>query len=154
MKKRVYIETTIPSFYFETRTEPDMVARKNWTREWWDNRSSDFECVTSISVIEELEKGTHTHKNQTLELINELPLLPVKDTIVEVVEAYVKNHVMPKNPQGDALHLALASFYNCHFLLTWNCRHLANANKFEHIRYMNTILGLYSPILTTPFELL
>ncbi|MBD3374829.1 hypothetical protein GF406_07340 [candidate division KSB1 bacterium] len=50
MKKRVYIETTIPSFYFETRTEPDMVARKNWTREWWDNRSSDFECVTSITV--------------------------------------------------------------------------------------------------------
>ncbi len=124
------------------------------THEWWGNRSSDFECATSISAIEELEKGTHPHKNQTLELINELPLLPVKDTIVEVVEAYVKNHVMPKNPQGDALHLALASFYNCHFLLTWNCRHLANANKFEHIRYMNTVLGLYSPILTTPFELL
>jgi predicted nucleic acid-binding protein len=154
MKKRVYIETTIPSFYFETRTEPEMVARKNWTREWWDNRSSDFECVTSISVIEELEKGTHPHKNKTLELINELQLLPVKDTIVAIVEAYVKNHVMPKDPQGDALHLALASFYNCHFLLTWNCKHLANANKFEHIRYMNTVLGLYSPILTTPFELL
>jgi hypothetical protein len=61
---------------------------------------------------------------------------------------------MPKDPKGDAIHLALASYHHSHFLLTWNCIHLANANKFEHIRHANTILGLYFPTLTTPFELL
>jgi hypothetical protein len=61
---------------------------------------------------------------------------------------------MPNNPVGDALHLALASYHKCDFLLTWNCKHLANANKFHHIRRVNTILGLYAPLLVTPLELL
>ena len=61
---------------------------------------------------------------------------------------------MPNDPVGDALHLALASYYKCDFLLTWNCRHLANANKFDHIRRINTLLGLFVPSLVTPLELL
>jgi hypothetical protein len=52
------------------------------------------------------------------------------------------------------LHLALASYHKCDFLLTWNCRHLANANKFGHIRRVNTMLGLFVPLLVTPLELL
>ncbi|MBA7541756.1 hypothetical protein ES705_34072 [subsurface metagenome] len=60
---------------------------------------------------------------------------------------------MPIDSKGDALHLALASYHHCHFLLTWNCSHLANANKFEYIRHINTTLGLFVPILTTPVEL-
>jgi hypothetical protein len=62
--------------------------------------------------------------------------------------------VMPANPAGDALHLALASFHKCDFLVTWNCQHLANANKFGHIRRVNTMLGLFVPALVTPLELL
>ena len=61
---------------------------------------------------------------------------------------------MPDDPVGDALHLAIASYHKCDFLLTWNCRHLANANKFGHIRRVNTLLGLYVPLLVTPLELL
>ena len=61
---------------------------------------------------------------------------------------------MPKDPGGDAIHLALASYHHCHYLLTWNCNHLANANKFEHIRHVNILLGLFVPILTTPIELM
>lgn len=61
---------------------------------------------------------------------------------------------MPANPAGDALHLAVASVQRCDFLVTWNCRHLANANKFGHIRRVNTLLGLYVPTLVTPLELL
>jgi hypothetical protein len=61
---------------------------------------------------------------------------------------------MPKYPLGDALHLAIASYYKCDFLLTWNCRHLANANKFGHIRQVNVMLGLYVPLLVTSLELM
>ena len=61
---------------------------------------------------------------------------------------------MLADPRGDALHLALASFYKCDFLLTWNCTHLANANKFGHIRRINVMLGLNVPLLVTPLELL
>jgi hypothetical protein len=61
---------------------------------------------------------------------------------------------MPRSPVGDALHLALASYHRCDFLVTWNCKHLANAGKFAHIRRVNGLLGLFVPLLVTPLELL
>ena len=154
MKKRVYIETTVPSFYYEKRKSPEMAARRLWTVEWWDDQKHRYELVTSVPVIEELERGNHPRKAEALELISNLALLPIEEEIYGIVDAYIEHKVMHKAPRGDALHLALASYHRCHFLLTWNCAHLANANKFEHIRHVNILLGLYVPVLTTPVELL
>lgn len=111
-----------------------MVARRDWTRSWWDNDQSSFELRTSEAVIDELERGNHPVKDDALALIADVERLPITPAIGEIVEAYIQHRVMPKDPVGDALHLALASYHKCDFLLTWNCRHLANANKFDHIR--------------------
>ncbi|MFC1672233.1 type II toxin-antitoxin system VapC family toxin [Planctomycetota bacterium] len=154
MRQRVYIETSVPSFYHEVRPEPEMVARRQWTREWWESCAEEYELVTSIPVLEELERGKHPAKKDALALVADLPILPIEDPIEEIVDTYIQRHVMPKDPRGDALHLALASYHRCQFLLTWNCEHLANANKREHIRHVNTLLGLPVPILATPLELL
>ncbi|HXG06812.1 MAG TPA: type II toxin-antitoxin system VapC family toxin [Nitrososphaera sp.] len=150
MRQRIYIETTIPSFYYEVRTEP--LARRNWTRNWWDNQRHAYELVTSAAVLDELEAGTFPNQDQALDLLAEMPLAPVEPAITEIVEAYIQRLVMPQDPTRDALHLA--SFHKCDFLLTWNVRHLANANKFVHIRRLNTLLGLFTPTLITPLELL
>jgi predicted nucleic acid-binding protein len=131
-----------------------MVARKDWTREWWDDHRHGFDLVTSEAVIDELEKGTFPQKAEALALIETVPLVDISEAIADIASAYVQHKVMPADPAGDALHLALASFHKCDFLLTWNCRHLANANKFAHIRRVNGILGLFVPTLVTPLELL
>ncbi len=131
-----------------------MVARREWTIEWWDHHSQGYELVTSLFVIEELKRGGHPEKQKTLDLISGLSILPVEDYVYEMIDTYVKNFVMPRDTIGDAAHLAMASFHSSHFLLTWNCMHLANANKFEQIRHFNNILGVYSPTITTPLELL
>jgi predicted nucleic acid-binding protein len=154
MKRVVYIETTIPSFYQEVRTEPEMIARRNWTREWWNNQREHYQLVTSIAVIEELERGDYPNKEKILNLVADIPLLSINTEIHDIVETYIKRKLMPADILGDALHLATASFHGCDFLLTWNCKHLANANKFSHIRRLNTLLGLYVPALITPVELL
>lgn len=154
MKKIVYVETSIPSFYQEIRTEPEMIARRNWTREWWDNQREHYQLVTSMAVIEELERGDYPNKERTVELVADIPLLSINTEIHEIVETYIRRKLMPADVMGDALHLATASFHGCDFLLTWNCKHLANANKFSHIRRLNTLLGLYVPALITPVELL
>ena len=133
MKPSVYIETTIPSFYHEVRTEPEMIARRVWTREWWDNHRARYEVFTSEAVIEELEIGTFPEKDNALALVAPLSLLAVSEAIADAVAVYIAHYVMPADPAGDALHLAIASFHKCDFLLTWNCQHLANANKFGHI---------------------
>ena len=110
--------------------------------------------VTSPAVIDELERGEYPSRDDCLNLIEPLELLEITPAVLDVVETYISRHVMPADPAGDALHLAVASVHRCDFLVTWNCRHLANANKFGHIRRVNTLLGLYVPSLVTPLELL
>jgi hypothetical protein len=153
-KPVIYIETTIPSFFHDVRTTPDIVARREWTRRWWSGALARYSLVTSEAVIEELEEGIPEHAGERLALVANLPLLRFEPAIAEIVETYVRHKVMPANTHGDALHLALASYHKCDFLLTWNCLHLANANKFGHIRRVNTLLGLFIPALVTPLELL
>ena len=109
MRKRVYIETTIPSFYYEIRSTPDMVARHAWTRDWWDNQSFHYDLVTSAAVIEELSQGSYPSKEQALALISHVPLLLTVAAIDAIVETYSAHYVMPRNSLGDALHLALVS---------------------------------------------
>jgi len=153
-KPRVYIETTIPSFYHEVRAAPDIVARRDWTRRWWDGAMDRYELVTSPAVLDELAGGLPERGAMRLDLVRDLPLLPIEPAILEIVQSYIRYRLMPADPGGDAMHLALASYHKCDFLVTWNCQHLANANKFGHIRRVNTMLGLFVPALVTPLELL
>ncbi len=154
MKPKVYIETSIPSFYYEIRTEPEIIARRNWTHQWWNDYQQNYEIVSSDAVVDELNKGDYPTKASALEFVNKLPLLPFEEDISEIVQNYIQHKLMPKDPLGDALHLALTSYHKCDFLLTWNCRNLANANKFVPIKHINTLLGLYVPTLVTPLELI
>ena len=148
-----YIETTIPSFYHEVRTEPAMVARRDWTRRWFDAVIKTDRIVSSAAVLDELRRGDFPSRDQCVAMLGSIEMLELNDPVFEIVEAYLANKLMPADPIGDALHLALASYHRCDFLVTWNCQHLANANKFGQIRRVNGILGLFVPELVTPMEL-
>lgn len=149
-----YLETTFFSFYHDERATPAIVAMRDWTRQFWNERCDHYELVTSAAVRDELRKGGAHHKILALDLALTVPVVPSGDEIAAIVQFYVRHKIMPEDPAGDALHLALASFHECDYLVTWNCRHLANANKFGHIRQINTMLGLKTPELVTPPELM
>ena len=107
-----------------------------------------------VAVETELGAGDFPHKSDMIELASRFPLPDVNDSVIETVQACIANHVMPNDPGSHAFHLAIASFHRCEFLVTWNCKHIANANKFGPIRRINGILGLGNPALVTPLELL
>jgi predicted nucleic acid-binding protein len=151
---QVYVETTIPSFYHTTRSGAEALARRAWTRRWWMAARERYSLVTSEAVLLELRSGQYPSQEAALELAQDLPLLEITPAVAEIVDAYVRHRLMPADPSFDALHLALASYHECEFLVTWNCQHLANANKYGHIRRVNSLLGLYIPVLATPLELL
>jgi predicted nucleic acid-binding protein len=151
--KTVYIETTIPSFYHETREDAIFAAMRQWTREWWSEEINNYHCFTSDAVINEIESGDHPEKMSKFGLLESVALLDITWEIEEIVEVYISNYLMPKDELGDALHLAIASYHKIDFLLTWNCKHLANANKRDHIRRINERLKLFTPELVTPLEL-
>ncbi len=154
MAETVYVETSIFSFYCERRSDPTAVAMRDWTRSWWDNYRYRYSIATSTAVLAELDTGSLPHRADALEMATTLPAVAPDERIARIVDVYIEHHVMPRNPLGDALHLALASYHKFDYLLTWNCEHLANANKVGHIRWANTLLGLYVPMLITPLQLM
>ena len=154
MKPVVYIETTIPSFYHEERDDAEAVARRIWTRRWWDQRRERYELVTSPATLAELDQAPEPKRSRALGILAGIPTVDILPCIDDIVAHYIERRLMPTDPVGDALHLALASYHQCNFLLTWNCQNLANAAKFHHIRVVNNLLGLDVPILTTPAQLL
>ena len=150
----LYLETTIFSFYYDTRPEAEIVARRNWTKEFWEACRNSYEFVTSTAVLRELERGSKPHKVDALNLALTLPAVSPDDAVDEIVRVYQRHKLMPLDPSGDVLHLALACYHGHDFLVTWNCQHLANASKTDHIRRVNALLDLPTPKLVTPLELL
>ena len=151
MKKKVYLDTTIPSYFFDSRPEIEFLIKI--TKRWWNEESNKYIVVTSEGTINELSKGSYPNKEKILDFSLKLKILPFTEEIIEISQIYVDNSLMPNNLEGDAMHLAYASYYKTDFLLTWNCNHLANANKRNHIRFLNTRLGLFIPEIITPLEL-
>jgi hypothetical protein len=151
MKPTVYLETTIPSYYCDDRAElATHIAR---TREWWDRERQDYECFISEVVLSELGEGQYPNKRECLGLVGGLPELAVTEEVERIAAVYQVRKVMPRFPVRDALHVALASHYRMDFLLTWNCQHLANANKTRHLQQLNVELGLGVPQIVTPEQL-
>lgn len=81
-------------------------------------------------------------------------MLEINADVLEIARIYVDHLLMPEDAEGDALHLAIASYHDMDVLLTWNCKHLANPNKFGHIDKVNRQLGLAVPLITTPLNYL
>lgn len=152
MRASVYIDTTIPSYYVDTR--PSLTVHIERTRAWWDQERHGYHVFISPFVWRELQEGDYPNKADALNLVQSVEVLSPSPRIEEIVQAYVANRLMPASDVRDAFHLAFASYYKMDYLLTWNCAHLANVNKRRHIATLNQRLGLFVPIILTPLELL
>jgi predicted nucleic acid-binding protein len=151
MKETVYIDSTIPSYYHDTRES--IATFSEITRRWWSEMSGYYKVFISDAVVQELRRGDYPNKGKIMRFASDLVLLPISADIEQIVECYIANYVMPESSIGDATHLAYSSFYGIDYLRTWNCNHLANANKRKHIRVVNGRLGLRTPEIITPLEL-
>ncbi|MFH0982558.1 MAG: type II toxin-antitoxin system VapC family toxin [Planctomycetota bacterium] len=154
MALSVYIETTIPSFYHETRQSRIILTWRDVTRRWWDRYRAEYRLFTSEYVLEELRHAPDQKAEQAIALLEGIPVLEEPSGLIEAAEYYVQHRLMPVEAGGDAVHLAMASLHHMDYLLTWNCQHLANANKIQHIAVLNGRLGLPVPVITTPLTLM
>jgi len=151
MKPTVYLDTTIPSYFFDERES--LKLHIDATQQWWHEERNNFDLWISEETINEITSGNYPRKDDIINFISTIPVLFPDPQIIEIAQIYLDNYLMPQVLKGDALHLAYASFYKIDFLLTWNCNHLANANKRKHIRVINTRLNLPVPEIITPLEL-
>jgi predicted nucleic acid-binding protein len=155
MRPKVYLETTVPS-YLAARPSRDLrvAAHQEITRDWWESRRSDFDLYISELVLEEVRAGDGQLAGRRLELLAGLPILPATSEILELAKELITKGPLPRKAAGDSVHIAVAAVYGCEYLLTWNCRHIANAELFRAIRRVIDEYGYDVPILCTPEELL
>jgi len=149
-RKTVYIETSVPSAYVDRRDDVVSQFQRHQTRLWWRTERTGFAVHSSELVRLELENGSFPGKTLAIRLMDRLDSLPVTDEVIGVAKVYQEHLVMPRGEGGDAFHLALACVHEVDYLLTWNCRHLANTNKIQHIQAINLRLGLMTPVILTP----
>jgi len=88
MSALIYIETSVPSFYYETQPDRDLQARRDWTRQWWALPKFDQELVIGLPVISELEETPPPKRDKAIALTAQLRLLRYIAEIAEIVDVY------------------------------------------------------------------
>lgn len=155
MKPKVYIETSVVS-YLANRASRDVVisAHQTLTAEWWHDRSRAFERVVSSLVVREAGAGEGESASKRLEAISALPVLAVDQAALALAQRLVEPGPIPAAAKADALHVAVAAVNGVDYLLTWNCKHLANAALRERIARLVEEAGYRCPVICTPEELM
>jgi hypothetical protein len=154
MKASVYLETSVIS-YLAARPSRDLIvaAHQQITVEWWEVRDS-WELSISALVVSEAGSGDGEAAGRRLALLQRLPLLTLNDAALDLTEQLLAKAALPAKAREDALHIAIAAVHGMDYLLTWNCKHIANAVKRPTIEAVCETSGYRPPIICTPEELL
>ncbi|MCP4697747.1 MAG: type II toxin-antitoxin system VapC family toxin [Gammaproteobacteria bacterium] len=117
-------------------------------------RAGAFALYTSQLALEEAGRGDEQAAEKRLSALQALPLLPQVDEAMELAQDLIDSGILPEKASDDALHIALATVYGMDYLLTWNCRHIANAEIQRQIRILSQNEGYEMPVICTPTELM
>lgn len=154
MKASVYVETTIISYLAARPTSNVIVnAHQQLTRRWWRRREA-FEVFASPMVAEEAGRGDPGLSRRRRRFLRGVPLLAVTDEARDIARRLLATGALPTHAEVDALHIAIAAAHGIEYLITWNCRHIANARMRSRIEEVVRAAGYEPPVLCTPEELL
>jgi hypothetical protein len=151
----VYIETTVVSLLVANPSRDLATAgQQQTTRDWWQRRRTAFQCVTSDQTLAEVSRGDAEQARLRLAALAGLPVLPITAAEEHLAEEFLHTGCLPAAARVDALHLAAATCAEVDFLLTWNCRHLANGQILRRLEREADRFGWRLPTVCTPLELM
>lgn len=156
MKRSVYLETTVVSYLvgWLSRNDLQVAANQALTRRWWLSRRHDFELFASAAVIDEAADGDKSLADERLRFLTEAALLSVTPEAHRLQEELLRSTGIPVKAETDALHIAVAAVHGMDYLLTWNCRHIANAFVLPTVYDVCRSAGYEPPFVCTPQELM
>jgi predicted nucleic acid-binding protein len=155
MIESLYLDTSVIG-YLTIRPSTNLITASNSviTQNWWHTRRQNFTLYISEVVLEELARGDQEIATKRLELISELPLLAINEAVEELAQQFLIKSNLPPKASDDALHIALATVYKVDYLLTWNCKHIANAKIQKKLSQISIQSGYELPTICTPYELM
>lgn len=151
----MYLETSVIS-YLTARPARDVVvlAHQQLTRDWWEQRRDLFELYTSEIVLAEAEKGDSDAARARVEILQSTQQLSANDETQRLVPALLRATGLPMKALADMAHVAIATVHGMQFLLTWNCKHIANAVVLRTVARICREHGYEPPVICTPEELM
>lgn len=146
----VYIETSIISYLCARDSRvADVMARQQATRLWWAQRNF-FRCFVSNAVIEECRAGDPAAAQKRIDALHGLQVLEIDEQSESLANLLLEQKIVPGKARQDAVHIAIATLHQMHFLLTWNCRHMANADVMRKLKVFLDEAQLMLPTICTP----
>lgn len=151
-KLKVYLETTVPNYVFNDHLPDEQKVAKEILRK---AKTGELEAYVSQTVIDELTQTPDKKQRQKLlELIRDIEILPVTDSVRDLANEYVKRGIIPKTKLTDALHIAAASIHTIRLIASWNIEHIVKVKTKLGVETINTELGYFIPIIVRPEEVL
>jgi hypothetical protein len=91
-------------------------------------------------VWQECAAGDPVAAQKRLAALEGYPVLAVTQDMIRLAGSLIEQAIIPAKAIEDALHIAVSTLHHVDFLLTWNCRHIANPVIQEKIAvYLETI---------------
>jgi len=155
MSESVYIETSMVS-YLTARPSNNliMMANQEVTRKWWNTRRSQFTLYVSQVVLDEATQGDPEMAAKRLEVLQSLFVLELTENVQDLGLQFLTKSSMPAKAADDAIHIAAATVHGMDYVLTWNCKHIANAQIQKKLAEISTNFGYKLPTICTPYELM
>ena len=151
----VYVETSIVSYATARPSrEPHVIVRQLDARRWWDVHAQRFDLFVSQVVIDEASRGNPIAAEERLRLLEAAKLISITSRMTDIAAELLSRSLLPKTAAADALHVAAAAVSGVDYLLTLNCRHIANAFTLPLIYQMLQDLNVGRPLICTPEEFL
>jgi hypothetical protein len=155
MKPRVYLETSFVS-YLAGRLSEDLTTlqRQLSSQRWWEQERNKFDLVVSQTVYEECARGDVQAIEGRSAVLEATTLLPLTGEILELAKRLIDPGPFPRKAEADALHVAAATVHGCEFLLTWNFKHINNAQMKRDASRIIEEYGYQPATVCTPDELM
>ncbi|WP_425618373.1 type II toxin-antitoxin system VapC family toxin [Anatilimnocola sp. NA78] len=151
----MYIETSIVSHATARPSNlPAVAVLQQQARSWWDHERAKYRLVTSHFVITEAASGDAEAARLRLEMLAGIPLLLPSEQVEVIASEILRRALMPPKAKFDALHVAMAACGGVDYLLTQNCKHIANAHVLPRVYDLLAELGLPRLLVCTPAEFL
>lgn len=155
MKPSVYIETSIISYLAARPSrDPIVTGQQQATTVWWNDIRPRYSPVISEVVVREAEAGDRAAARRRLAFLEGLPSVPLSDASEALAAALMVGAGLPSTAALDAAHIAAAATNGVDYLLTWNCRHIANAVLRTRLESTCRRAGFEPPVICTPYELM
>jgi hypothetical protein len=151
----VCLDTTIPS-YLTARSRRNLlsVRRQRVTRIWWGRYRRCYELRVSYRVISEAFAGDPLYANQRARILDGIEFFDSSPQSEELATHLIGDGLLPGKARSDAEHIAIAAVHSVHYLLTWNCKHLANPRIARNVVRTCEQMGFECPKICTPEQLM